>query len=51
MDRRTTSENEFPIVEWKDSTSLHVAWNCDLSEPMSTAQIWNKDTQAKIAVP
>ena len=43
MDRGTTSGNELTIVEWKGSKSLYVAWNCD-----STAQIWNKDTKAKL---
>ena len=47
MDRRTTSGNELTTV----NKSMYVASNCDLSEPISTAQRWNKDIQAKIAAP
>ena len=51
MDRRTATGNELTIVGWKDNKSVYVASNCDSNESMSTLQGWNKDTQAKIAVP
>ena len=51
LDRRTATRNELTIVGWKDNKSVYVASNCDSNESVSTLQGWNKDTQAKIAVP